>query len=228
MIRWFIGYDEVESVAYHTLVNSIIKRSSVPVSITPIKKSMIKEYTRPRDPKQSNEFSFTRFLTPWLCGFEGQAIFTDCDMMLRTDPAELLDLMPTGDEAVRVVKHNYTPSTETKYLGAVQYKYPRKNWSSVMLFNCAHPDCRKLVPLYIDRAPASDLHRFRWTSDECIGELPRQWNHLVGEYPYDESAKLVHFTIGGPYFREYEDCDYAEEWFKEDEDMIRCDQIALK
>lgn len=169
MIRWFIGYDEVESVAYHTLCNSIIKRSSEPVAITPIKISHIKEYTRPRDPKQSNEFSFSRFLVPWLCGFEGKAIFTDCDMMLRGSPSDLISLIDES-KAVSVVQHDYTPSTSVKYLGATQYPYPRKNWSSVMLFNCGHDDCKKLTPDYVNIAPALDLHRFNWTDD--VGEIP--------------------------------------------------------
>lgn len=223
MIRWFIGYDEVESVAYHTFVNSIIKRSSVPVSITPVKLSHIKEYTRPRDSKQSNEFSFSRFLVPWLCGFEGKAIFSDCDMMLLDDPAKLFDQCPS-DKAVSVVKHDYTPSTATKYLGAVQHPYPRKNWSSVMLFNCGHHDCKKLTPEYVNNAPALDLHRFKWTEDDQIGEISADWNHLVGEYEPNRNAKLVHFTIGGPYFKEYQDVEFSDEWFDEYFDMVKCKQ----
>lgn len=211
MIRIFIGYDDVESVAYHTLCQSIIDNSSVPVSITPIKQTMLPMYTRKRDSKQSNEFSFTRFLVPYLCNYEGFAIFMDLDMMFRTDPLELWNLKDSS-KSVQVVKHDYLPKTRTKYLGAIQYPYPRKNWSSVMLFNCEK--CRKLTPDYVNTAPALDLHRLLWTEDELIGELPVEWNHLVGEYKENPDAKLVHWTIGGVWFDEYSKSEFWQEWLQ--------------
>lgn len=225
-IRIFIGYDEVESVAYHTLVQSIIDTCSEPVSITPVKLSLIPEYTRKRDIKQSNEFSFTRFLVPYLCGYEGHAIFMDCDMLLRADIAELWKLRDST-KSVQVVKHDYTPKNQTKFLGAIQYKYPRKNWSSVMLFNCGHDHCKRLTPDYVNTADGLALHRFYWTHDDYIGELSTEWNHLVGEYQYDEEAKIVHFTVGGPYFDEYFQCDYSDEWFEVAKRMRHCEQISL-
>ena len=210
-MRIFIGYDSVESVAYHALVQSIINNSSIPVAITPLKQSMLPMYSRPRDPKQSNEFSFTRFLVPYLCNYEGHAIFMDLDMMFRADPAELWKLRD-NTKSVQVVKHDYTPKTRTKYLGNIQYQYPRKNWSSVMLLNCAR--CTTLTLEYVNSAPALDLHRFSWTTDEEIGELPPEWNHLVSEYQPNQEAKLVHWTCGGPWFPEYMNTEFAEEWFK--------------
>ena len=170
MIRLFIGVDEVEMVAYHALVQSIINKTKVPVSITPLKLSMLPEYKRKRDPKQSNEFSFSRFLVPYLCNYEGHAIFMDLDMMLRVDLNELWKLR--DNSSVQVVKHDYTPKTQVKYLGAIQYKYPRKNWSSVMLFNCAHDHCKRLTPGYVNSADGLALHRFYWTHEDYIGELP--------------------------------------------------------
>ena len=219
-LQIYIGYDEVESVAYHTLAHSVINRSSVPVSIHPIKLSLFdKMYSRQRDPKQSNEFSFSRFLVPYLQGYTGWALFMDCDMMLRTDINELFKLRdPT--KSVMVCQHDYTPSDKTKYLGNVQYQYPRKNWSSVMLFNCAHQHCRNLTPEYINTAPALALHRFNWTEDERLGSLPLEWNWLVGEYKYNPDVKNIHWTVGGPWFYEYENTDYANEWFKERDDML--------
>jgi len=211
MLKLFIGYDGVESIAYHTMVQSIIDTCSVPVSITPVKLSMLPEYTRARDPKQSNEFSFSRFLIPYLCNYEGHAIFMDCDMLLRTDLNELWKLRDDA-KSVQVVKHDYTPKNQTKFLGATQYAYPRKNWSSVMLFNCAHNHCKRLTPDYINTADPLALHRFYWTHEDYIGGLSEGWNHLVGEYAKNPNAKNVHFTVGGPWFYEYSDVEFAQEW----------------
>ena len=213
-MKIFIGYDAVESVAYHVLVQSIINNSSIPVEIIPLKQTMLPIYRRERDPKQSNEFSFTRFLVPYLCNYEGFALFMDLDMLFRTDPAELWNLRDST-KSVQVVKHDYTPKTRTKYLGNIQYSYPRKNWSSVMLLNCAK--CTTLTPEYVNSAPALDLHRFKWTTE--IGELAPEWNHLVGEYAPNPDAKIVHFTIGGPWFPEYMNTEFSEEWFKVYSDM---------
>jgi len=222
MIRVFIGFDQVESVAYHTLCHSILSRSSEPVEFIPIKRSMLKDiHDRAIDEKQSNEFSFTRFLVPYLCGHKGYAIFIDCDMMVLDDIKKLWDLRDFT-KAVQVVKHDYTPKDETKYLGTKQYAYPRKNWSSVMLFNCSHHHCKRLTPDYVNVASGLDLHRFKWT--DSIGELPKEWNHLISEYDPNPDAKLVHWTVGGPYFNEYQGCEFSEEWFIERNLMQNCNQ----
>jgi len=223
-MKIFIGYDSVETVAFHTLVQSIINHSSEPVEIIPLKLSMLPEYTRPRLPEQSNEFSFSRFLVPYLCNFEGKALFMDCDMMFRTDPKELFDLIDET-QSVSVVKHDYTPKTQTKFLGAIQYKYPRKNWSSVMLFNCEHPDCKRLTPEYINSAEPLALHRFWWTRDDHVGELKADWNHLVGEYQPNPNAKIVHWTLGGPYFLDYHDTEFSNEWIELEKQINQCEQL---
>ena len=225
-IRIFIGFDQNEAVAYHTLCHSILSRASQPVSIMPIKRSLLGAvHDRPLEPEQSNEFSFTRFLVPHLCEYRGRAIFMDCDMMLRTDIAELWNHPALNLNAVAVVKHDYTPRDDFKYLGAVQYKYPRKNWSSVMLFNCGHKECRSLTPGYVNTASGMDLHRFNWCDDAYIGELEPEWNWLVGEYTYNPDVKNIHWTVGGPWFNEYQHVDYAEEWFNERALMTQATQI---
>ena len=211
MLKIFIGYDAVESVAYHTLVQSILEYTKEPVSITPIKLSMLPEYTRSRNTKQSNEFSFSRFLVPYLCDYEGWALFMDCDMMFTDSVSELWKLRDES-KSVQVVKHDYTPKTQVKFLGAIQYQYPRKNWSSVMLFNCGHDHCKRLSPEYVNTADAMALHRFFWTHEDFIGELPVEWNHLVGEYEKNPLAKNAHFTLGGPWFYEYADAEFSDEW----------------
>jgi hypothetical protein len=142
----------------------------------------------------------------------------DCDMLCRGDVAELAAMAErSADKAVLVCKHDYLPKTERKFLGQVQTKYSRKNWSSLMLFNNAR--CTALEPRYVNSATGLELHRFAWIEDNLIGELPLAWNWLVGEYDYSAAAKIVHFTLGGPYFDEYRDCDYSAEWFEENRQM---------
>lgn len=225
ILKIFIGYDPVESVAWHTMAHSILRRSSLPVAIVPLNIANMKDvYNRERDPKQSNEFSFTRFLVPYLSGYEGMAAFFDCDQMLRTDVAELFELAASDPlKAVHVVQHDYTPRDEIKFLNTVQYSYPRKNWSSVVVWNCGHPANRAVTPEFVNTASPMELHRFQWLSDEEIGSLDARWNWLVGEYAEPPSdVHNVHWTIGGPYFNEYRNADFAEEWFAEHDRMNFC------
>jgi hypothetical protein len=114
--------------------------------------------------------------------------------------------------AVMCAKHDYIPKNDIKFLGHTQTKYEKKNWSSVLLFNNAK--CKALTPDYVNTATGLQLHQFKWLgNDELIGSLPLKWNHLVAEYDKIEDPALVHYTVGGPYFAEYSDCDYAKEWF---------------
>lgn len=216
MIRWFIGYDPVETGTYHVMSNSLMRHSSMPISITPVSlKNLEGILTRDRHPLQSNDFAFSRFLVPWMCNYEGWAIFSDCDMIVKDDPAKLWALR---DEkfAVKVVHHNHIPLEEVKYLGTTQTRYERKNWSSVVIWNCSHPSVRGLTPDFVNTADGLHLHQFRFLKDEEIGYLPKTWNHLVGFDPINEQSKLIHWTTGGPYFDEYKNCDYHSDWFKED------------
>lgn len=223
MLRVFIGYDPRESIAFSVLSHSIQKRSSQPVSITPIALNNLKGiYTRERNPLQSTDFSFTRFLTPYLSNYEGWSVFMDCDMIVLDDIANLFALAD-DDYAVMCVKHHHVPKEETKFLGAPQSKYEKKNWSSVMLFNNAK--CKALTPEYVNTASGLELHQFKWLeSDNLIGELPHKWNHLVGYDQPEPNASLVHYTIGGPYFNEYRNCEYSEEWLQELKSMENCEQ----
>jgi hypothetical protein len=222
LLSIFIGYDPRESVAFYTLAHSIVRRASVPVSISPLAQSQLKGiYRRTRGPTESTEFSLTRFLVPHLSGYSGWSIYMDCDMLCRADISQLmLEASRQGGKAVLVCKHDYVPKGERKFLDQVQTKYPRKNWSSLMLFNNAR--CRALSPDYVNSASGLELHRFAWADDALIGELDLGWNWLVGEYGYRSDAKIVHFTLGGPYFEAYRHCDYAEEWFAELESMRGC------
>jgi hypothetical protein len=218
VLNIFIGYDSREVDAFLTLEHSIRKRSSIAVSIAPIRLAEVQDrglYTRPRGPTESTEFSLTRFLVPALSGYRGWSVFMDCDMLCRTDIAGLeAEIARQPDKALLVCKHEYTPSPARKFLNQVQTIYPRKNWSSVMVMNNAR--CRTLTPEYINTASGLDLHRLNWLKDEDeIGTLELEWNWLVTEYTYNADAKIAHFTRGGPWFPEYRDCDYAAEWFEE-------------
>ena len=221
MLSVYIGYDPKESVAFHTLSHSILRRASQPVSISPLVLGQLRGmYRRERGPTESTEFSLTRFLVPALAGFRGWSIFMDCDMLCRADLSQLrAEMVRQADKAVLVCKHDYVPKDARKFLNQVQTTYSRKNWSSVMLFN--NERCTSLTPEYVNAAPGLDLHQFKWLQDADIGELPLEWNWLVGEYPYNPEARIAHFTLGGPYFEQYRACDYAEEWFAEFGSMTR-------
>ena len=222
MLNIFIGYDSREVDAFLTLEHSIRKRSSVAVSIVPIKLAEVQDrglYTRPRGPTESTEFSLTRFLVPALSEYTGWSVFMDCDMLCRADIAGLEgEIARQPDKALLVCKHDYTPSPARKFLNQVQTIYPRKNWSSVMVMNNAR--CRALTPEYVNAASGLDLHRLNWLQgEEEIGALALEWNWLVTEYTYNAHARIAHFTRGGPWFPEYRGCDYAGEWFAEFESM---------
>jgi hypothetical protein len=220
MIRVFIGYDPREAVAYSVLAYSIQARASQPVSITPLRLPQLTGVlTRERHPLQSTDFSFSRFLTPYLSGYDGWSVFMDCDMLMLEDIAGLWKLRDDR-YAVMVVKHNHVPKETVKFLGEPQSKYEKKNWSSVMLFNNAR--CRALTPEYVNRASGLELHQFKWLpSEDLIGALPERWNHLVGYNPPRRDAALVHYTLGGPYFDDFRNCEYSKEWYAERDAMLR-------
>lgn len=220
MIRVFIGFDSAETVAFHVLSHSILRHASGPVSITGLILGQLPMW-RERDPKQSTDFAFSRFLVPWICDYQGKAIFMDCDMLMRSDIRELWGLLPEN-RALAVVQHDYTPLGETKFLDRPQTAYHRKNWSSVMVFDNAA--CSALTPAYVNTATGLELHQFQWLGNESIFGLPRQWNHLVGEYAPDPEAKLVHFTLGTPCFAKYRHCEFAEEWYEERSLMLDYDK----
>ena len=209
MIDIFVGFDQREAVAYHTFCQSVISRTSRPVRFTPLVAHGI-------DGKRdgSNSFIYSRFLVPHLMGYRGWAIFADGDMICQSDIAKLW-AMRDDKYAVQVVKHNYKTKFVTKYLGNKNEDYPRKNWSSLILWNCEHSANRSLTPDAIRGVDGSFLHRFQWLHDGEIGELPLTWNWLVSEYPLNEYADIQHYTIGTPCFGAYQNCDMAKQWWYE-------------
>jgi lipopolysaccharide biosynthesis glycosyltransferase len=209
----FIGYDPREAIAFHTCVNSIIRHASQPVSIIPLALNNFQDYTETHT-DGSNQFIYSRFLVPHLMGYSGHAIFMDGDMIVRGDIAELWALRDLGKD-VQVVKHDYKTKMTTKYLGSKNEDYPRKNWSSVMIFNCNNYPTKKLTPEYIQKSTGAHLHRFMWTSDDRVGALPPEWNWLPDEYGANPDAKLLHYTLGTPCFHEFATTPMADEWHRE-------------
>jgi lipopolysaccharide biosynthesis glycosyltransferase len=207
LMNVFIGFDKREAAVYHVCVQSIIEHCAEPnrLAFHPVAGER-------RD--GSNDFVYARFLVPYYSGWRGTALFLDGDMVVRADVAELFRNARL-DKGVELVQHaDYTTRHPTKYLGNSNADYPRKNWSSVMLWNCSFWPNRMLTPEYVAKATGKHLHRFQWLRDDQIGSLPAEWNRLVLEQDVQVEDKLRHFTIGAPCFHEYADCPGADEWWQ--------------
>ena len=219
-LKIYVGYDSREDIAWQVCRFSLARHASAPLDIHPLRQDALRSlglYTRGPD-KASTEFSLTRFLTPYIAAHEGWTLFVDCDFLFTDDVLKVLEGRERS-KAVYVVKHDYVPKNSVKMDGRAQVAYPRKNWSSFMLFNGAHPRVQALVPALVNSASPSFLHGFGWLGDDgLIGELPLAWNFLEGEYPLPrETPKAIHFTNGGPWFPNHQDVDYADLWRAERE-----------
>jgi hypothetical protein len=214
MITVFAGYDPREAVGYSVFCQSLIEHTSQPVAIIPT-------FGKQRD--GTNVFIYQRFLVPYLMGFKGHAIFMDASDMLMLSNIDELDRLFDPSKAVQVVKHEYKTKHKKKYINtAMESKnedYPRKNWSSLIIWNCEHPANKLLTPDYVDEHTGSELHRFEWLKDEQIGELPKEYNFLVGEQDMG-FAKIAHYTLGIPEFPYYSGCDYSKQWFNTKSRML--------
>lgn len=213
-LKIYVGYDSREDIAWQVCRHSIQRHTTGDVEIAPLKQTTLRElnlYTRAAD-KASTEFSITRFLTPYLAAYDGWSIFVDCDFLFTRDVTEIFDLLD-DKKALYCVQHDYTPANMIKMDGKEQTVYPRKNWSSFMAFNGAHPDVKALTPEVVNSESPAYLHRFTWTSDSELGELDREWNFLEGEYAKpDQIPMCVHYTNGGPWFDNWQDVDFGDEW----------------
>jgi lipopolysaccharide biosynthesis glycosyltransferase len=211
MIRLMVGFDQRESVAFHTFVQSVIDVTSVPVSVTPLVLSALPGYSETHT-DGSNTFIYSRFLTPHLANYAGWAIFADGDMICRNDLKGLWDLRDDR-YAVMVVKHDYQTKAHQKYLGNKNENYPKKNWSSVILWNCGHAKNRQLTPEFVMSKNGEFLHRFSWLEEAEIGEISPEWNWLTTEYPDNYQAKLLHYTLGTPCFKDYRSSAMSDVWW---------------
>lgn len=220
-MRIYIGHDPAEQEAYRVAVKTLADHSDIePESLAAdrlqalglLYRSVDKRgqmYDLPSNAPCSTEFAASRFLVPIICQ-SGWALFVDCDVIFMANP---FDLMKYADpeKAVMVVKHNHYGSG-LKMAGMQQTAYQRKNWSSVMLFNCDHPANRRLSLRDVNERPGRDLHAFYWLHDTEIGELPEQWNWLVGVQEKPESPKIAHFTLGGPWLTGWSQADHDDLW----------------
>lgn len=218
MIQIFAGYDPREAVGYHTFCASVIEHCSEPVSITPLHLGALQKVYSGGHRDGTNAFIYSRFLIPYLMKYRGFAIFMDgADMVVRDDVAELWKLIDPF-KAVQVVKHNYKTKHKRKYVGtnmeADNEDYPCKNWSSVMIINCAHYNWRGITPKTVETMPGAYLHRFEFVENRFIGELPMVWNWLADEYGENAYAKLLHWTAGIPAWPKYKDAPMADDWRK--------------
>lgn len=215
----YVGWDSREVIAYDVCRHSLLRNSSTPLEVIPLNQHELRDqgiYRRGVDPLASTEFTYTRFLVPHLAGYEGWAMFCDCDFLWLGDIAELIAL--TDDKyAVMCVQHDHRPPETVKMDGRVQTLYPRKNWSSMILYNCGHPSNAALTMDVANTETGSFLHRFQWLKDEEIGAVPETWNWLEGwcVVPEDGPPNVVHYTRGGPWFEEWQDVTYGDLWLEE-------------
>lgn len=218
-MKVFIGWDSREDIAYQVCKNSILSRTE-DIDIEPLKLHELKDkgiYTRDIDPLSSTEFTFTRFLVPYLMNYQGWAIFVDCDFVFLEDIKKLFKIAKDKDYAVMCTMHNYKPRNVLKMDNKPQHNYPRKNWSSMMIFNCAHPANKVLTPELVNTETGAYLHRFQWLDDEHLGAVGHEWNWLVGWYkePQHGKPKAIHYTEGGPWFDNHKNCEYGAIWVEE-------------
>ena len=221
-LKIYVGWDSREDIAWQVCCHSILRHASRPVEIYPLKQPLLRElglYTRDKD-NAATEFSITRFLTPWLSAHEGWSIFVDCDFLFTDDVWKILDEIEPG-KALHVVQHDYTPANMIKMDGKQQSVYPRKNWSSFMLFDAAHPKVRALTPQVVNTQSPAYLHRFEWLEDSEIGALDLKWNFLEGEYEKPQTVPTcIHYTNGGPWFENWQNVDFSDLWQAEREQYL--------
>ena len=213
MLNIFCGYDERESVGYHIFCQSVLSRSSIPVAFTPLRANGMRQGT--------NAFTTSRFSVPALMGYEGRAVFADAaDMVMLCDAKELQDALINLKGAVGVVKHNYVTKNPIKYIGtemeSPNTNYPRKNWASFMLINCAHPAWQKITPEYLQIADKMyDLLQLAFIDDDDIEEIDASWNCIVDEDQPIDGARVLHWTAGVPGFEHYKNAVGADIWREE-------------
>ena len=216
MIKVYIGYDSSnygQEIAYRVCKRSIENYNNK-VKIFPIKLKDLQKanvFNRPHDSKQSTEFTYTRFLAPFLARYIEKTLFCDSDFLWRCNVEETLNFI-NDNQSVSCVQHEYANcKSKTKMDGLKQEWYPKKNWSSLMLFNSQHEDCKALTPKIVSTESPKYLHRMEWTTEEKIGSIPIEYNYLVGYYS-DKDPKALHFTDGGPWHKDYHNVEDKEEW----------------
>ena len=225
MITLYIGFDSSnhgQQVAFDVCKRSVLRFTN-DINIVKLSKQNLKDkriYLRDNDNDASTEFTYTRFLVPFLNSYDGYAIFCDSDFIWRCDINELKQYFDNS-KAISCIQHKYDKcNSSLKMDGLKQEWYPRKNWSSLMIFNCSHPDCGNLTIDSIAHQTPQWLHRMVWTIDENIGSIMKTYNYLLGYYNDDDDPKVVHLTDGGPWHNDwytnkiFKDTKYEIEWMR--------------
>jgi len=227
-INVYIGYDsrqdyppkynKIKNPCYEVCKYSILKYNQDIIISPIILDELISQniYYREVDPIASTEFTYSRFLTPYLNDYKGIAIFCDSDFLWQCDINELLNFYD-DKYAVMCVQHDYQPKSNTKMDGIVQTTYPRKNWSSLMVFNCEHKDTKNLTVKNVNEKSSRYLHRMEWADE--VGSIPITYNYLEGDYEDIENPKVIHFTNGGPWHETWVG-DYKENWINIYKELI--------
>ena len=210
-MKIFIGYDSQFDSNLKVQIDSLVKNTKEQLNISLLNYDDLKDILyREKDILQSTDSAFTRWLVPYLSDYQEWSLYMDSDMFCRTDIKDLFNLKD-NNYSVMVVKHkNITRETE-KFNGKKQSHYNRKNWSSLILFN--NSKCKNLNLHYVNQAKGLDLHQFKWLDDSQIGELSPDWNHLVEVNQRNPNAKIVHWTLGGPWFEKTKNVEFSDEWF---------------
>lgn len=225
-MRVFIGADWREPGAIHVATKTLARVSGLDAELLDVNvlqakglltrlrdERTMREYDLVSNEHYSTRFNVARFLTPILCQ-SGMALFTDCDMVFYRDPREMMPRTYGSEKAVWVVKHQHDPSSSIKMAGQAQRAYARKNWSSVMLFDCDHPANRRLSLWDVNNRHRDDLHAFYWLADDEIGDLDLCWNWLVNEQPRPEHLGIAHFTNGGPFLEGWPGAPNDDLWLE--------------
>lgn len=215
MLKVYAGYDQREEVGYHVFTSSILERTTIPVSITPLNKRALETELR----EGTNAFTLSRFLVPYMNNYMGFAVFMDgADMLVNTDLRRIVERVDMSC-AAQVVKHDYSTLHPRKYIGtkmeARNSDYERKNWASMMIMNCEHPAWKSISPDYLATAKILDILQLSFLSDKDIGDLPVEWNWLADEYGENENAKVIHWTAGVPGFPYYSNAPHADLWHRQ-------------
>ena len=214
IIKIFVGLDEPHKIAYDKCIKSIkSKNKKYNLEIHPINYNTVNSYDRLKDQYESTQFAFARFFVPYESNYKGISLFLDGDFLFLESIDKLLNLYDPK-YALQCCKHDYSPTNLKKMDGKSQTSWPRKNWSSLIIFNNEHPKNKTLNPATINNQSGAFLHRFKWLENEEIGSLPLQWNWLVGWYnePDDGRPYALHYTEGGPWLNNYKDCEYNDLW----------------
>lgn len=229
----WIGRDRREETAFQVARGSLLRHLTQPIPVHALELAALKAYglyMRPTSHKDgrmidelsirpdydgsvSTEHANARFLVPYLAK-SGLAMFTDGDVLFRADVARAFEGLDRS-KAVHCVKHDHAPHNTTKMDGQLQTRYARKNWSSVVIFDCDHPANKGLTLELINERPGRDLHAFCWLEDDQIGSLDQSWNFLVGHTSPEVVPDIVHFTNGTPDMPGYGDVPFAPEWWRE-------------